>query len=181
MHGTAPVRHKEIEVKLEVAPASLPALKQIPPFRAVKATPAHATQISVYFDTDTQKLRQKGLMLRVRREGRRYTQTIKASANSGPLERDEWETEIAGKKPDLSKATGTALEPLLSNKLRRRLKPLFETRVRRTVYPLVDDAHAIAVAVDRGRIDTGKRSQPLCEIELELERGTAEELFDIAR
>jgi hypothetical protein len=31
------------------------------------------------------------------------------------------ETEIAGKEPDLSQANGTALEPLLSHKLRRRV------------------------------------------------------------
>lgn len=120
-------------------------------------------------------------MLRVRRKGGHYIQTIKAASNSGPFERDEWETEIAGKKPDLSQANGTALEPLLSHKLRRRLKPLFETRVRRTIYPVVDEAHAIALTVDRGTLDTGSHSLPLCEIELELDRGTVAELFDVAR
>jgi triphosphatase len=181
MHETARVSHKEIEVKLEVAPTGLRALKTLPLFQAVKATPKCADQVSVYFDTDKLKLRKMGLMLRVRREGRRYVQTIKSTDSSGLFERNEWETEIAGKEPDLSKANGTALEPLLTNKLRRRLKPLFETRVRRTVYPVVDDTHAIAIAVDQGTIDTGKRSRPLCEVELELERGTSAELFDIAR
>jgi inorganic triphosphatase YgiF len=168
-------------VKLEVAPAGLSALKKLPLFKAIKATAKRADQVSVYFDTDKLKLRRKGLMLRVRREGRRYVQTIKSSDNAGLFERNEWETEIAGKEPNLSKARGTALEPLLTDKLRRRLKPLFETRVRRTIYPVVDNRHAIAVAVDRGTIDTGKRSQRLCEIELELERGTSAKLFDIAR
>ena len=37
------------------------------------------------------------------------------------------------------------------------------------------------MAVDRGTINTGKRSQPLCEIELELEHGTAADLFGVAR
>ena len=41
--------------------------------------------------------------------------------------------------------------------------------------------HAIALAIGRGTIDTGAGSQPLCEIELELERGTAADLFDVAR
>ena len=95
--------------------------------------------------------------------------------------RGEWESQIAGKKPDLNLAKGTALEPLVTRKLRRRLRPLFETRVQRTVYPLVDDAHAIELTVDRGTIDTGKRTVPLCEIELELKRGTAAKLFEVAR
>lgn len=181
MHGTSPVPHKELEVKLELAPADLHALKKVPLFRAAKAKPARSTEVTVYFDTDKHKLRQNGLMLRVRRQGRRYTQTIKATANSGVFERDEWESEIAGKEPDLDKAAGTALEPLLNRKLRQRLKPLFETRVRRTVYPVVRGGHAIALTVDQGRIDTGKRSQALCEVELELERGTATDLFDAAR
>src|SRR5262249_4694564 len=88
----------------------------------------------------------------------------------------------AGQQPDLSLAKGTALEPLMTKKFRRGLKPLFETRVRRTVYPIGYDNNAIAtLAVDRGTIDTGMRSIPLCEIELELELGTATQLFEVAR
>jgi triphosphatase len=181
MHGTAPVPHQEIEVKLALAPANLRDLKKIPLLRTVKPAPKAATQVSVYFDTNKQKLRKKGLMLRVRREGRHHTQTIKATANGGTFERDEWEAEVAGNEPDLDQANGTALEPLLTGKLRRRLKPVFETRVRRTVYPLVDNARAIALTVDQGTIDTGTRSQSLCEIELELKRGSAADLFDVAR
>ena len=132
MHGTLSVPHKELEVKLELAPAHLPALKKVPLFRTAKAKPTRSTEVTVYFDTGKHKLRRNGVMLRVRRRGRRYVQTIKATANSGAFERDEWETEITGKEPELDKATGTALEPLLSGKLRQRLKPLFETKVRRT-------------------------------------------------
>src|SRR6516225_9673617 len=153
MHGTVPGPHQEIEIKLELGPANLPDLRKIPFLRTVKPTPRGAPQVSVYFDTNSQKLRKKGLMLRVRREGRHYTQTIKATTNGEQFERDEWEAEIAGNKPDLDRANGTALEPLLTRKLRRRLKPVFETRVRRTVYPLVDNAHAIALSVDQGTID----------------------------
>jgi inorganic triphosphatase YgiF len=180
MSGTAPVPHKEIEVKLELPQANLRDLKKISLLRRVKPTPKGAPELSVYFDTNDQRLRKKGLMLRVRREGRHRTQTIKATGNAGQFERDEWEAEIAGNEPDLDAANGTALEPLLTKKLRRRLKPVFETRVQRTVYPLVDNGHAIALTVDRGTIETGKRSLPLCEIELELKRGSAADLFDVA-
>src|SRR3984893_7416306 len=179
--GTVPMPNKEVELKLELAPASLPALKKVPLLRSPKSPPTHTTEISVYFDTDKRKLRKNGLMLRVRRIGKRHVQTIKAAGNSAPFERDEWEAEIAGEEPDLSLASGTALEPLVNDKLRRQLKPLFETRVRRTVYPVADGKRAIALTIDRGTIDTGSRSAPLCEVELELERGTIEELFDVAR
>ena len=181
MHGSAPIQHKEVEVKLDLAPGSLRALKRVPLLRALKVRPRQAAEVSVYFDTNNHELRKNGLMLRVRRIGSRHVQTIKASSHLAPFERDEWEAEIGGEEPDLSLAEGTALEPLMTKKLRRRLKPLFETRVRRTVYPIIDDKRAIALTVDRGTIDTGIESAPLCELELELERGTATELFDVAR
>jgi triphosphatase len=179
MHG--PVPHTEFEVKFELAPTSLADLKKIPLLRTLKAAPKRPAEVSVYFDTDKHKLRKRGVMLRVRRVGSRYTQTIKASGNLAPFERDEWEAEIAGKEPDLSLAKGTALEPLMTKKLRRRLRPLFETRVRRTVYPIVENGHAIELTVDQGTIDTGTHALPLCEIELELKRGTATKLFELAR
>jgi inorganic triphosphatase YgiF len=172
---------KEFEIKLQLAPANLPGLKKTRFLRTHDARSRRATQVSVYFDTDTHKLHRKGLILRVRRVGGRYIQTIKATGNSGPLERDEWEAEIPGEQPDLRLADGTALEPLVNRKLRRRLRPLFETRVHRTVYPLADDARAIALAVDQGTIETGTSSAPLCEVELELERGSVADVFEVAR
>ena len=142
MHGTVPVPYKEVEVKLELAPKNLSALNKIRRLSPTQSTPKRTTEVSVYFDTDKQKLRKKGLILRVRRIGGRYLQTIKAANNVEPLERDEWEAELSGREPDLNLAKDTALEPLITNKLRRRLRPLFETRVQRTVYPVVANSHA---------------------------------------
>jgi inorganic triphosphatase YgiF len=178
MQGTAPMP-QEVELKLEVAPASLTALKKIPALRTLRGK--HSAEVSVYFDTKKHKLRRKGLLLRLRRVGRRHIQTIKAAHSAVPFERDEWEAEISGDGPDLSRAAGTALEPELNNKLRRKLRPLFQTRVRRTVYPIADDIRTISLTIDKGKICTGSRSAPLCEIELELKRGEMVQLFDIAR
>jgi inorganic triphosphatase YgiF len=172
---------KELEIKLELAPVSLRRLKKIPLIHSLRARPKQATEVSVYFDTPKRKLRKKGLLLRVRRIGGRYVQTIKASGNSRLFERDEWEAKLASAEPDLSLASGTALEPLASGNLRRKLKPLFETRVRRTVYPVANNGCAIALMLDRGTIRTGAHSAPLCEIELELKQGDMAGLFDVAR
>jgi triphosphatase len=172
---------KEIEIKLELAPASVSRLRKVPPLRGVKKPARRETQVSVYFDTDKHKLRRKGLMLRVRRVGDRHIQTIKATRNSRLFERDEWESEIPGQTPDLDLARGTALEPLLSDKLHRHLHPIFETRVQRTTYPLANGKGGIALTLDKGKITTGRRSEPLCELELELKRGNGAQLFDLAR
>ena len=172
---------KEIEVKLELPPACVSDLKTIPLLCSPGKNAKSETQVSVYFDTGKHKLRKKGLMLRVRRVGDRYVQTIKATGNAGLFERDEWESDIAGETPDLRLARDTALEPLLSNKFCRKLKPVFETRVSRTTYPIEDGKRAVALTLDEGQIEAGRRSGPLCEVELELKRGEETELFELAR
>jgi hypothetical protein len=54
-----------------------------------------SSEASIYFDTPKRKLHKKGLLLRVRRIGGRYTQTIKASANSRLFERENARVETA--------------------------------------------------------------------------------------
>jgi inorganic triphosphatase YgiF len=87
---------KELEIKLEVAPASLRILEKIPLIHSLRAAPKRASEVSIYFDTSKRKLHKKGLLLRVRRIGGRCTQTIKASANSRPFEREESEARLGG-------------------------------------------------------------------------------------
>jgi inorganic triphosphatase YgiF len=171
----------ESEVKLKLPAAAAPLLKKLPLLRGIAMPPESKAEVSVYFDTPKHRLREQGLMLRVRHSDGRYVQTIKATKNRGVFARDEWECEIAGPQPDLRRASGTALAPLLDKKFRRRFKPIFETRVRRTLYPLVREAWAVALTLDRGSIETGNSSLPLCELEVELKRGSEADLFAIAR
>jgi triphosphatase len=95
--------------------------------------------------------------------------------------RGEWEDEIKGDVPDLRKGHGTALEPLLTKKLKHKLMPVFETRVRRTVGPVRRNGSRIEVALDEGEIRAGRRSAPISEVELELKGGDAGEVFELAR
>ncbi|HLH96033.1 MAG TPA: CHAD domain-containing protein [Xanthobacteraceae bacterium] len=170
----------ELELKLELPPASLSHLESLPILRKLQ-TPARTEKaVSVYFDTDKQKLRKNGILLRVRRIGDRHIQTIKAFSGSALFERGEWENEIAGDEPDLSLAGGNAPGPHLDPKLRGQLKPIFETRVQRRIYRLGRDGCSIEISLDQGRIDTGEQSQALCELELELKRGQQEALFELA-
>ena len=169
----------ESEVKLELPVAAAPLVKKLPLLRGTP--PKRKAELSVYLDTPKHTIRKRGLMLRVRHSDGCYVQTIKATKNADIFARDEWECEIAGPKPDLRRASGTALAPLLGSKFRRQLKPIFETRVRRTYYPLVRGACAVALTLDRGSIETGNSSLPLCEVEVELERGSEADLFAIAR
>jgi len=76
----------ETELKLELPPSELTRLDKLAPLRHANAA-KRATQVSVYFDTDKFALRKSGVMLRVRRIGRRYVQTIKA-ADEGLFDRN---------------------------------------------------------------------------------------------
>ena len=73
---------KELELKLELPPASVADVATLPMLRALADEAKQERIVSVYFDTDKQKLRRKGFMLRVRRLGDRYVQTIKACRGS---------------------------------------------------------------------------------------------------
>ena len=100
---TAPL---EVELKLELPPSALPQFRKLPLIRALQASAKRSSQVSVYFDSDGQKLRRHGLVLRVRRIGDRHIQTIKATRNSNILTRDEWESEITDGQPDLGARHG---------------------------------------------------------------------------
>jgi triphosphatase len=102
---------REVELKLDVPTRSLYRLARSSLLQAArKKSSKPATLVSVYFDTDKLKLRDKGLSLRVRRIGRRHIQTIKQeNGDSGALfTRNEWEHPIGGRQPDLDVARDAA-------------------------------------------------------------------------
>ena len=128
---------REIELKLDVPVYNLPRLTASSLVKGASKSAAKAVNlVSVYFDTNTLQLRQKGLSLRLRRIGRHHVQTIKQenNGNAALFARGEWEHDVPAKQLDLNAARDTALAPLLNKKLRRALKPVFETHVRRKVF-----------------------------------------------
>ncbi len=132
MHGHKTIMGTETELKFDVAPQDLWKLKAA---RALQQKPAKEEDlVSVYFDTPKHKLARNGISLRVRHNGDKRVQTIKSEGSKGSFRRGEWEREIKGNLPNLRKAPGTALAPLLTKKLKRRLKPMFATRVTAPLY-----------------------------------------------
>lgn len=173
---------REVEIKLLVRPQDVNRLKNHTYLWAgfEKAVPSQ--QNSVYFDDRDQTLREHGVSLRIRNTDGRTVQTIKSLDGRGsPVDRAEWESQIASARPDLSAAAFTALAPLLDGKLRDPLEPVFETRVSRTAFVLQFGKSEIVVALDQGEIGTGKETAPVCELELELKRGSSADLFRLAQ
>jgi triphosphatase len=128
---------------------------------------------SVYFDTRSGKLRAAGISLRVRQIGDKFVQTIKRDPKGacGAFTRQEWEWEIAGEEPDLVLAKDSPLAQFNLKKLGRNLRPLFETEVERVAIPIKHDNNKLELAVDRGEVRAGRRSEPISEIEIEVKDG----------
>jgi triphosphatase len=164
----------EIELKLRVRPEDFGRLSKAPPLAKANGAKTTRTLQTIYFDTHDRKLRQAGAVLRVRRQGKQFIQTVKTAGNgsAGLQQRGEWETPVPTAAPDLA-VTGDRLPPIRPADL----EPLFESRVRRTTR-LLD---GIEVSFDRGEIRTpAGAAEAVSEIELELKSGSARALFDLA-
>ena len=169
----------ETELKFEVAPQDLRKLKMA---RALhRGAPNEKNLVSVYFDTPKHKLARNGMSLRVRHDGKKRLQTIKTEGLGGSFRRGEWQDEIKADTPNFQKAHGTPLAHLLSKKFKRKLKPIFETRVHRTSILIRKNRSRVEVALDSGQIRVGRQSAPVSEMELELKRGRAGDVFTLAR
>jgi inorganic triphosphatase YgiF len=173
---------EEVELKLELKPADVARFRALPLLGP--PTRAALPQISTYYDTPEGHVRKAGFSLRVRRRGRRHIQTLKAKGGEagGFSARAEWEQGIAGPGLDLEALSGTPVKALLARKkVRTRLGIVSETRVDRTTWLLRRDGTSIELILDVGEIVAGDRSEKVCEIELELQRGSRAELFAFAR
>jgi len=138
---------------------------------------------SLYFDTPVQGLKACGLALRVRREGGRFIQTVKAGRTGigGYQQVRELESPVSGFKPRISSIADRSVREAVETATRATiLVPQFETNVRRTKW-LVSEPHGeIEIALDRGWLEADTRKAPILELELELKGGSPEALFDLA-
>jgi inorganic triphosphatase YgiF len=140
---------------------------------------------SVYFDTGKLSLLKRGIALRLRRDGDRWLQTVKTSgsASAGLHQRGEWETAIDGKDLQLDLFDQPHLKKLFAKAdLRKALAPVFTTVFQRTTWDLhyAQGAH-IEMALDLGQIRAGGNSAPISEVELELIKGSPEDLLKAGR
>lgn len=179
VRGTKITMGNETELKFEVAPQDLRKLKAARTLHRGK--PKQDNLVSVYFDTPKHKLARNDVSLRVRHNSNERIQTIKSGGRDGSITRGEWQREIEGDTPDLRKAQGTPLAPLLTKKLKRKLKPIFETRIHRASISIRKNGSRIEVALDNGQIRAGRQSTPISELELELKHGRASDAFKLAR
>lgn len=185
--SAAPAPHTEIELKLAGDPKALKALFASPTLRNLSSGRAQSRQLdAVYYDTDDLRLRREGLAFRVRRNGRRFEQTLKADGAGGAaFERGEWEARLSSAEPDLAAMPGEAGAVLAGLLGSAPLRALFSTRVRRQIRRLnatngTGQPCVVEAALDLGTIEAEGRSIPLAELELELIEGTPATLYRLA-
>jgi inorganic triphosphatase YgiF len=171
---------QEVELKFDLAPGDLGRLRSC---AALSPGPGRkARHRSIYYDTIDGALRKAGLSLRVRRSGDRYVQTAKLrrSDAAGLFVRDEWESEVAGFDPDCAALRSKPLSRALNGRGGKGLVSPMAIDVWRTHWEVERDGSRIEVALDEGKVTSGKAEAPLCELELELREGTPAALFALA-
>ncbi|MBK6638540.1 MAG: CYTH domain-containing protein [Rhodocyclaceae bacterium] len=167
---------EEIELKLSIAPADHRRFMAHPLLRqAVQRTDQMLD--NQYFDTPDHALRQRGVAVRLRRQGRLRLQTIKLASSvataNGLSIRPEWEDPFRGRF-DFSMIEVPEIRKWLQQPdIAERIVPLFQTRFRRVTWHLpIAERGLVLVQLDRGFVAArcGEREQreAISEIELEL-------------
>lgn len=183
----------EIEFKFHVPAERLKAVEAAMRRGAVVRTRLQAR----YFDTADQALAAQGIVLRLRKEGPRWVQTVKATGDNA-LHRLEHNVDLGaaagGASPviDPQRHQGAPVGERLAKVLAESGAPLVErqstdiVRLTRDVRTTGANAAVVELALDIGKVvahagTPEQRESPVCELELELKRGDVRGLVALAR
>ncbi len=182
---------QEIELKLAL-PTDNPKILErrlsgLPVLLRRKAV--HLQLHNIYYDTPDQFLRSRKIALRVRKIGSEaaptWVQTLKIGqrGESALSQRAEWEEEIPNGALDhglLLRTQWIDFDP--TGELFQSLQPMFITQFSRTSWIVKRrSGSAVEVSLDIGEVMIEGHATPLCELELELLKGTPNVLFELAR
>jgi triphosphatase len=168
---------REVELKFELSPAAARTLLRSPEFRGAEAHKLHA----IYFDTSDHRLAAHRMALRVRDEGGRWVQALKAgrSGEAGLHAREEWEWPRPEASIDRKVLRATPLAKVVNG--RDALAAVFEVRMERRAADLdLGGGNRVEIALDRGDVRRGRKRAPLCELEIESKAGDPLAVFDAA-
>jgi triphosphatase len=184
----------EVELKLALDPRALKGagastrLARHPAIAQAKSGRAHKTRlVSTYYDTPDLRLARHGIVLRLRRDGGRWLQTVKGpplpGTSAGLHSRSEYERRLTHPSFDAAHLATTPWHRALSKALRKNLLVAqFTTDFVRHAIPLtLANGTRAQLALDDGVIRAGRRAARIAEIEIEMVAGDALPLFRLAQ
>jgi len=159
----------------------------------LNASVTQETQILTnhYFDTPGRTLRHHDIGLRIRGNNLKFEQTLKTAGKSigGLHQRPEYNVHLDESKKQNVNVPKLRLFPLSAwpktidvDDLQAKIETLFTTHFERRIYLLKFPGGDIVELVwDLGEVMSENKRVPICEIELELKKGSTEALFNIAK
>jgi len=174
---------QEIELKFIVENESVDALRtRLHPLTDEHHQPVEL--LNIYYETPDNWLRRHDRGLRIRGAGGRYEITMKIAGRvvGGLHQRPEYNIDID--KPELALERFPAEvwpEGILPDTLANQVRPLFSTNFTREKWLVNEGKSRIEIALDLGEVKAGELQEAICELELELLEGNAEDLLKLAR
>jgi triphosphatase len=174
---------QEIELKFIVEKDSVDALRQH--LHTLSGEHHEPVQLlNIYYETPDNWLRRHDMGLRIRGANGRYEMTMKIAGRvvGGLHQRPEYNIDIS--KPELELEHFPAEvwpEGKLPETLSAEVKPLFSTDFWREKWLVTEGKSRIEIALDLGEVKAGEFQEPICELELELLEGDANDVLKLAR
>ena len=173
---------REIELKFAVEPAAAARIAAARPLAGIR--PVRSRMTTWYFDTPQCELRGRDMVLRLRRDGARWVQSLKAgrSGRGGLHVREEWEFDRDTPGLELALFADTPLAQVPdAERLHERLRIAFQVEVVRTAWRLARaPGERLEVVLDQGRVRRGRRSKAIRELEIECREGDTGAAFALA-
>lgn len=170
----------ETELKLSLPAGAVGTLRRHPLLAGTRPETERLT--NVYYDTPDLDLWAAGMAVRHRRTRGGWLLTVKSGEPSvgGVARRREWEAPSLPATFSFAHVEDRRLRRRLAA-LAPRLQPVFSTNFLRTRWLLAPaPGVSIELALDRGEVRHGARSEPIREVELELLEGPPLALFQLA-
>lgn len=137
--------------------------------------------VASYFDTEDMQLNRQKISYRVREENHNFIATIKAggAAENGMHRHFEVNVPVTSDKPDLTvfKEVCVPLYKVLSGIAIEDLQLIVKTDFRREAVTVEQKNSVLEIALDRGTLFGGTQSSGIMEVEIELKRGSEQEII----
>lgn len=174
---------QEIELKFIVEKDSVDALRQhLHTLSGEHHAPVQL--LNIYYETPDNWLRRHDMGLRIRGANGRYEMTMKIAGRvvGGLHQRPEYNIDITKPELELERfPTEVWPEGKLPETLSADVQPLFSTDFWREKWLVTEGKSRIEIALDLGEVKAGEFQEPICELELELLDGDANDVLKLAR